>query len=237
MENIFVFDIDDTLYDQLHAFRRSIENLRISDKNGLDISVLYQLMKKYGDETFSSTGFNQTELRKMQVFRIERSLQDYDIYISDNQALKFQLDFEKYQNDIELFPKMKELLNLLTKKNQTIGIITNGTIDRQSKKIKKLDLENWVPKNNILISEEVGISKPEKCIFKCFEDRLSLTLENKIYHIGDNYFNNIVGAKTVDWDTIWVNYRKYSIPNECVADYIVEDTESLYVTVKNLMNK
>ncbi|MDN6345341.1 MAG: hypothetical protein L0J87_11275, partial [Tetragenococcus koreensis] len=76
MKNVFVFDIDDTLYDQLHAFKRAIKNLQISSQNDLDISSLYQLMKKYGDETFSSTGFDQAKLRSMQIFRIKRALQD-----------------------------------------------------------------------------------------------------------------------------------------------------------------
>lgn len=238
MKNVFVFDIDDTLYDQLHAFKRAIKNLQISSQNDLDISSLYQLMNKYGDETFSSTGFDQAKLRSMQIFRIKRALQDYGVKITNEQALNFQLDFEKYQNDIELFPKMEELLNLLVAKEQVLGIITNGTVDKQLKKVKALKLGKWVPKNNILISEAAGVSKPEKAIFKCFENKLFLPLEKQnVFYVGDNYLNDIIGPKSVGWNTIWANYREYNKPIECVADYIVQAPKSLYTTITKLIDK
>lgn len=238
MEDIFVFDIDDTLYDQLHAFERAINNQKINNSKDLDISKLYYLMKKYGDETFSSTGFDQQRLEKMQIFRIQRALQDYNIEITDEQALNFQTDFENYQNDIELFPKIEELLNLLIAKGNSLGIITNGTLKRQSKKIKMLNLEKWFPWNNILISEEVGVSKPEKLIFKKFEERLSISpMKQNIIYIGDNYLNDISGAKSAGWQTVWVNYRNYDIPKECEADYMVQKPEDLFYIAIDLLYK
>ncbi|GEQ38492.1 MAG: HAD family hydrolase [Tetragenococcus koreensis] len=238
MEDIFVFDIDDTLYDQLHAFERAINNQKINNNKDLDISKLYYLMKKYGDETFSSTGFDQQRLEKMQIFRIQRALQDYNIEITDKQALNFQTVFENYQNDIELFPKMEKLLNLLIAKGNTLGIITNGTLKRQSKKIKMLNLEKWIPWNNILISEEVGVSKPEKLIFKKFEERLSISpMKQNIIYIGDNYLNDISGAKSAGWQTVWVNYRNYDIPKECETDYMVQKPEDLFYITIDLLYK
>ncbi|AOF49991.1 hypothetical protein AC806_04150 [Tetragenococcus halophilus] len=238
MENIFVFDIDDTLYDQLHAFERAVNNLGLKTHWHLDIPRLYHLMKEYGDESFSTTGFDREKLKNMQIFRIKQALHDYNIEITDKQAIKFQIDFENYQNDIILFPEMEKLFNLLVAKKQTLGIITNGTLKRQQKKIKALQLEKWVPRENILISEEVGVSKPEKLIFNFFEDKLSDSIKNQtLFYIGDNYVNDIIGANSVYWKTIWVNYRNYQKPKSCIADYIVQNPVELYDTIAKLLSK
>lgn len=235
MENMFVFDIDDTLYDQLHAFERAINNLNINNKH-LDILRLYHLMKEYGDESFSSTGFDQKKLERMQIFRIQRALWDYDIEITNKQALEFQMSFENYQNDIKLFPKIEELLNLLITKKQTLGVITNGTLKRQRKKIKALQLEKWISQDHILISEEAGVSKPEKSIFEIFENKITSSFKKEnIFYIGDNYINDILGAKSVGWQTIWVNYRNYDKPKECVADYTAQTTVDLYYIITELL--
>ncbi|WP_368258171.1 HAD family hydrolase [Enterococcus faecium] len=235
MQSVFIFDIDDTMYDQQSAFGKAIHSLDIPNNKILDISHLYQLMKEYGDETFS-LGFDKTKLKQMHIYRIKRSLLDYDVEITDAQAIKFQMNFDKYQDEIQLFPTMDNLLDVLVKKNQILGIITNGTYRDQSKKIEQLNLEKWFPRNNIVISEELGISKPNKDIFQYFERKISLPskIEN-FYYIGDNYLNDIVGPKTVGWNTIWVNYRNYQKPKACLADYIVETPDELSTIISKII--
>jgi putative hydrolase of the HAD superfamily len=180
-------------------------------------------MKEYGDEAFSE-GFDKKKLKAMQISRIQRALQDYNIQITEEQAIQFQLDFEDYQNEIQLFPKMEELLDLLVNEQQIIGIITNGTIKKQSKKITMLNLDKWFPQNRMFISEKVGISKPEKFIFEQFEKKL-------------DYQNDIVGPKSVGWHTIWVNYRGYREEKESLSDYIVHSPDELLSVVQRLVYK
>ena len=236
MKKIFVFDIDDTMYDQQHAFGRALNNLVINEKQ-LNIPTLYQLMKEYGDEAFSE-GFDNKKLKAMQISRIQRALQDYNIQITEEQAIQFQLDFEDYQNDIQLFPKMEELLDLLVNEQQIIGIITNGTIKKQSQKITMLNLDKWFPQNRIFISEKVGISKPEKFIFEQFEKKLDFPINKQhFYYIGDNYQNDIVGPKSVGWHTIWVNYRGYKEEKESLSDYIAYSPDELLSVVQRLVYK
>ena len=233
---LFVFDIDDTLYDQQAAFIRAVQSIDIA-KEHVDFVDLYKLIKIYGDESFSQ-GFNQNSLQKMQVYRIKRALKDYEIQISDKKALKFQEAFESYQNEIELFDGITDIFDFLVDNKQQIGIITNGTIVRQSRKIARLGLHNWISDCRILISEEVGISKPQRAIFSFFENTLEdILTKDKIIYIGDNYENDMIGAKSVNWKTIWTNYRNYPIDESNAADFIVQTPKELFQVIQLLLDK
>lgn len=235
MKKAFVFDVDDTIYDQQNAFKRAFDKQFSAYNDVVDDVDLYKLMKEYGDESFASTGFDSGKLRRMQIHRIKRALEDYDIKITDKQALRFQLDFENFQNDISLFPFMKSIFDELTRAGVPLGIITNGTIKKQSKKIEQLGLNNWFPEENIIISEEIGVSKPKRKIFENFEETLKLPSE-EIFYIGDNFLNDIVGPKSLGWKTIWVNYRSQRlIDKSIVPDYSVFSPVELYKTIMELI--
>ena len=233
MKKAFIFDIDDTIYDQQQAFQQAFENQNIQDSEKIDGSQLYKLVREYGDESFQD-GFEQSKLRSMQIHRIQQALQDYKITIDDNQALAFQLDFEKFQEEIQLFPEVEQLFDTLTERKITVGIITNGTKEKQALKIKKLRLNQWISPENMLISEEVGVSKPNIRIFKTLEEKLTIRKEN-LYYIGDNFLNDIVGAQSAEWKTVWANYRDHQTTDETVIpDYVVESPRALLQTVKKL---
>lgn len=236
MTKLFIFDIDDTLYDQQEAFEKAVAKIEIDARKKIDTVKLYQLMKVYGDETFS-IGFELEKLRTMQVDRIQRALRDFDVKISDQTALNFQLNFEKYQTNIQFFPMMTELFDYLKVRQQKLGIITNGTLYKQKQKVDKLKLNKWIPEDLIVISETVGISKPERAIFEFFEQKLPWITKEDIYYIGDDYLNDVVGPKSVGWQSIWVNYRSYSIPDVCLADYVVSSPVKLYATIQNIVEK
>lgn len=196
MTKLFIFGIDDTLYDQQEAFEKAVAKIEIDARKKIDTVKLYQLMKVYGDETFS-IGFELEKLRTMQVDRIQRALRDFDVKISDQTALNFQLNFEKYQTNIQFFPMMTELFDYLKVRQQKLGIITNGTLYKQKQKVDKLKLNKWIPEDLIVISETVGISKPERAIFEFFEQKLPWITKEDIYYIGDDYLNDVVGPKSV----------------------------------------
>lgn len=234
MIKAFVFDIDDTIYDQQKAFRRAFERQFNNLIDEIDTVNLYRLVRAFGDETFS-TGYDKTNLRKTQVHRIKRALWEYEIAISEVEALGFQEHFERYQEDIDLFSEIPQLFESLVANEMGLGIITNGTNKRQSKKIEHLGLEKWIPAEHMLISQEVGIAKPSKDIFRQMEFKLSLSASDIIY-IGDNYQNDIVGAKSAGWQAVWANYRGFVMTDVGLnPEYTVSSPEELAVVIRGLV--
>ncbi len=69
----------------------------------------------------------------------------------------------------------------MKEKNVPLGIITNGPTDHQTKKLKQLQLNNWIPSRNMLISQATGFQKPEKEIFQLAEKEFHMLPEETLY--------------------------------------------------------
>jgi putative hydrolase of the HAD superfamily len=227
MVTTFIFDVDDTLYDQLEPFRRAFQKHFSRFEDEVKIEELYKLSRKYSDEAFESTGYEITNMRKMHIYRISKAFEELGILIIDEEALSFQLDYEKFQNEIKLIEKFPQIFELLLQRGAKIGIITNGANDNQLRKINQLGLEKWISPENMLVSEGAGVSKPSKEIFEAMERRMGFS-KNDVYYIGDNFDNDVIGATAAGWKTIWVNFRNHKITGQKVSEtYVVETPEGL----------
>ncbi|WP_252903759.1 HAD family hydrolase [Secundilactobacillus oryzae] len=75
-----------------------------------------------------------------------------------------------------------------------LGIITNGSVDRQMAKMTQLRLFNWVNRENVLISEEVGLEKPDPRIFTAMSRKLEVS-PSEVAYVGNRYDLDVRGAK------------------------------------------
>ncbi|WP_161525928.1 HAD family hydrolase [Trichococcus alkaliphilus] len=234
MVTTFIFDVDDTLYDQLEPFRRAFQKHFSRFEDEVKIEELYKLSRKYSDEAFESTGYEITNMRKMHIYRISKAFEELGIRITDEEALQFQMAYEAFQNEIKLIEEIPQIFELLLQRGAKIGIITNGANDNQLRKINQLGLDKWIAPENMLVSEGAGVSKPSKEIFEAMERRMVFS-KNDVYYIGDNFDNDVIGATAAGWKTIWVNFRNHKITNQEVsATYVVETPEELLRLVDGL---
>lgn len=70
--------------------------------------------------------------------------------ISRTEALNFQADYELDQ--ITMIPEIHQLLLALHKNRIPIGILTNGPVDLQSRKLQNIGAYQYFEKQNIIIS-------------------------------------------------------------------------------------
>jgi len=108
-----------------------------------------------------------------------------------------------------------QLLKTLCKDNQ-VGILTNGDTVVQKKKIKNHGLHNIV--NEVIISNDVGIRKPDSQIFNLARDRLPA--KNYIY-IGDTVEEDIFPAVEAGYTTVYIGSDQCP-PASITADSIDE---------------
>ena len=81
------------------------------------------------------------------------------------------------------------------KKHFEVGIITNGSTQRQKAKIINTNLNNYF--DTIIISEEVGFSKPDKRIFELALNKLNVQPENTLF-VGDDLEKDIAGPQNAN---------------------------------------
>ena len=227
-----MFDVDDTLYDQVVPFKKAVEKNFLN--NNVDVEKLYQMSRKLSDEVFELTESGEMSLEEMHIYRIQEACKHFGMLISIEDAINFQNDYQNNQKEIELLSDIQDSFDFLLDNNITMGIITNGPKEHQKNKIKQLGLERWIPRENIFISSEVGIAKPDIRIFELVQKKLNL-VPNTTYYVGDSFDNDILGASNAGWNTVWSNRKNKKNPNSNIhPTFIINEKNSLLKILNNL---
>ena len=129
----------------------------------------------------------------------------------------------------KLYPESREVLDLL-KKSYKLVMITNGIPEVQRRKIQKTDVESYF--HPILISGEIGISKPDAQFFYKAADEIHTKYEECIV-IGDSVRNDIGGAKNAGMLSVWVN-RYGSTHPDITPGFEIKNLHELPLILNNL---
>ncbi|QXN86937.1 HAD family hydrolase [Tetragenococcus halophilus] len=227
-----LFDLDDTLYDQLEPFKKAVQKNFLFPTS--QIEDLYLFSRSFADEVFPLTHTGEMKLEDMYVYRMQNACAQFGMQLTSTQALRFQEDYKYFQGQIELFADAKRALSYCTHHNISLGLITNGPTNHQWGKIQQLGLLHWISERNIFISSTVGFSKPDIHLFEYAEQSMGLS-KKETYYIGDSYENDIEGAKNAGWKAIWFNHRGRKKPqSQFVFDQVLERKTSLYETIQSL---
>ena len=128
------------------------------------------------------------------------------------------------------------ILELVKENDVKLGIITNGPSEHQWSKVKALGVERWIDKENIIVSGDYSINKPDVRIFEIMQEKLQLPIDS-LYYIGDSLENDIVGANNAGWKAIWINRYKRKLPGNVKIYKIAENNIELFEIIKKIFEK
>ncbi|MHA1683852.1 MAG: TIGR02253 family HAD-type hydrolase [Promethearchaeota archaeon] len=202
IEAIF-FDLDDTLFDATSlaekARKAAIESMIEKGLKGVTAgegySILNEIVREYGSNY--SKHFDMF-LRRLHQY----SCKLVSVAIITYHRVKVQ--------DIRLYPDVfKFLQNLKNMTSCKLGIITDGLPVKQYEKIIRLGLDSFF--EEVIISDEIGIRKPNTELFKVTVDKFDVPAGKSLY-IGDNYERDMVPAKITGMQTCFVHRNgKYDV--------------------------
>ena len=155
-----IFDIDDTLYNQLTIFENAYNEV-FKRYNNLHVADIFKSNIKYAGECFEKKEAGTMSTEEMYRYRITKAFGDYGINISTDDSVKFQQSYMKQQKLIKITEGIEEVLNYGKENNITMVVITNGLEEHQRKKVNLLDLNRWFNDEDISISGRVKIAKPD----------------------------------------------------------------------------
>lgn len=233
MKAVF-FDVDDTLYNQRDTFQRAYDEL-FGNRFELEIEKLFLARQRRSDEVFEASQIGAITMEEMYIYRVQKAFEDIGFFVTPEESLKFQELYVKNQQNLSMPQVTRELLDTLKRKGIALGVITNGPFEHQWKKVNALNLLNWMPREHILISGEVGITKPDRGIFDLAKERTGLKAE-EMWFVGDSYENDILGAKGAGWHNLWVNRRGKDISRETVQPevFVMDEAEMSAWFIKKL---
>ncbi|MHC2833940.1 putative hydrolase of the HAD superfamily [Bacillus sp. F9_6S_D1_P_5] len=224
-----LFDLDDTLLDR----DKAVDNL-----------FLLVLEKCYED--VSDTVKNNMLQQFKEYDKREYGISNKTIVLEslfDEFPPKYRLprnyiqDFwnENFPKCFSIDPNTIHFLNHI-KSHFKIGIITNGSTHRQTAKIINTNLNNYF--DTIIISEEVGLSKPDKRIFELALNKLNVQSENTLF-VGDDLEKDIAGSQNANIKGIWFNPHRITNKTEIKPYSEIDTFDSLlsYITPQYFYNK
>lgn len=121
---------------------------------------------------------------------------------------QFSSDFllEMYLHDFNrfclAFEGVEHSIQTLHQTGYRLGLISNGKTPFQEHNFQALGLTEYF--SSVLVSEAVGLRKPDLAIFKLASQQLAVQPEQCIF-IGDNEQADILGAKRAKMNTIFFN--------------------------------
>ncbi|WP_066189807.1 MULTISPECIES: HAD family hydrolase [Gracilibacillus] len=229
-----IFDVDDTLYDQLQPFRHAVQQIIPESFQQHEIIDLYKKSREYSDAVFEQHIRGEITALDLQIYRIQKACDDFSISLTREQATAFQQCYLREQQNIKLFPEMECLLDQLYQSEISLAVLTNGEYHHQMMKVAQLNVTKWIPESHLFISGQIGYSKPNVQAFQYVEDKMNLVKGQTLY-IGDSFPNDVAGAKQAGWQAAWLNHRQRPVLEpSIVPDYTFCHVQDVLAIAKDI---
>lgn len=214
-----IFDLDHTLFDRHGTLRKIAPQFR-TEFNVKDSVTDEEIAEKwiYADDHFVYDGWQYifAYLVENGIFETPPEYTEYRSFV-----------YKTFAKTAVAFDETIPMLTALKNQGYRTGLITNGGHSLQYKKLEMLGLAPYF--DEIIVSGDVMTDKPDKEIFLIMADKLSLSPSEMIY-VGDNPVNDIKGARSAGYKTIWMKstgFWQYGLdPADEEADR-VEDVPAL----------
>jgi len=216
---VVVFDLDDTLYDELtfvrsgfRAVARDLAPLLGASEQELFDRMWNVLMRDGRGAVFDAVvaAYCGRPVKRL----VRRALSVY----------------RRHEPDIALSEDAEDVLERLRREGTPVYVVTDGNKLVQARKIKALGLEGRV--NGVYVTHRYGIrrAKPSPYCFLKIRDRERAASRDIVY-VGDNPNKDFVGIKPLGFRTVRIRrgpWRDAAPPAECEAEAVIEDLRELF---------
>ena len=231
---LVLIDLDDTLFDypktEETAFRNTFEELGFfmeSELGNAKKEEIYEKIKdRYKDvnlQLWKDLEKGAVDKDRLKVVRFEKIIEEFDLKYNPYEMSELYL--KKLGEAIFPFEATEKLCKYLHSKYK-VGIVTNGIKEVQYSRIENSAIAKYIDK--IIISDEVGVNKPDKRIFEYAMNYFEIMDKSEVIMIGDSLGADIKGGQNAGIDTCWVNLRNNVNDTGIVPKYEVNKLEKLF---------
>jgi 5'-nucleotidase len=221
-----LFDLDDTLFDHRGCARDALAAVRQSHRcfQSMAFDALERAHTQILEELHAEVMLGRVPVEDARIERFRRLLESAGVddrgEVAGEVATLYR---ETYRNGRRAVAGAATLMAAV-KRHARVGIVSNNVLDEQQEKLRICSLDQFV--DELVVSGEVGVSKPDPLIFRVAMDRLGVTAEETVM-VGDSWSADVEGARALGIRAIWFNPTGSAPPD---AGGSVEELKSLEPT-------
>lgn len=218
-----LFDLDDTLFDHYYCSRSALEAVQASHDcfAGMPFEALERAHAQLLEHLHTDVMVGRLPIDDARRERFRRLYDAAGLAADERLVNEAATAYRKaYIAARRAVAGAADLLPLV-KTRARVGIVSNNLLDEQQEKLRQCALEPFV--DALVVSEEIGVSKPDPAIFRVALERLGCGAEDAVM-VGDSWAADVVGARATGIRAIWFNRHGLPSPDPCAG---VEEIRAL----------
>ena len=208
-----LMDVDDTLFDFPTGNRRAVEQLMA--ELGLSSPTIFEEYQAINHACWEALERGEMTQEVLHVERFRRFLARKGR--SDDPAAVANRFAELLARQAIPLPHAEETVRAIAERLPVV-LLTNGITVIQRLRLANARISQWV--SDVIISQEVGLSKPDPRIFELALGGLD---RREALMIGDGLRSDVQGANHAGVDVCWYNPGGKRLPGDLHAEYEIRD--------------
>ncbi len=213
-----IFDLFDTVvnFNPSRLPSTLVNGVRVRSTSAAVYEVFKKVYKHVGFNEFHAPfvdSFVEFQKKKLEEHREFHNRERFKLMLN-KMSIEDESDLEELLDEMVLahmgeiaaavdFPEENEIVLGSLKKDYRLALVSNFDYAPTAYAIlEKFNIKRFFEK--VVISMEVGWRKPKSEIFHKCLNLLGIKPEDAIF-VGDNFDADVIGAKTVGMDVIWIN--------------------------------
>lgn len=216
------FDADDTLFDYPLAECAALQACLCEFSIGSEPEIFFNVYRRHNHDLWQAFERGETDQATLRVERFRRlaaelSLADLPL----DRVSSFYL--EALASQSQLLPGALATVQTLAKKFP-LALITNGIAAVQHRRFAASPITRHF--QAVVISEEVGIAKPDPRIFTPALQKIGVEAADVLY-VGDSVTSDMAAARNAGMDFCWLNPNRIPAPTSYNPAFIITSIKEL----------
>ena len=197
-----ILDADDTLFDFVQAESYALTRTFDSFGESIPLDQYLETFQRINHRVWRDFEEGRATIEEIRVRRFVELLEALGLSLDPGEVSDRYI-VHLGESD-HMVPGAHEFLEYLEGRLPMV-ILTNGLSAVQRSRFAKADVLRYF--TDIVISQEVGIQKPDPEVFRIAAERLGVPDGSRILMIGDSLTSDIDGALAFGIDACWFNFR------------------------------
>ncbi|WP_028559377.1 YjjG family noncanonical pyrimidine nucleotidase [Paenibacillus pinihumi] len=219
--DVILFDVDDTLFDFRESERRALHNAFVDFKLSEGVNDYSASYKEISKVLWDELEQGKMTLNELGAERFRRLFLTHQLPFNGEEFNRIYLGYLGAES--HLLAGAAEVCGQLA--DCRLAVITNGFKEVQASRITLSVLRDKF--EQIIVSEDAGIQKPDKGIFDYAFAKLDLTDKSRVLMVGDSLTSDVLGGNNYGIDTCWYNPHRKPNVTKIIPTYEIFELEEL----------